>query len=341
MGGEPESTDNRQTSLLRRLAVNLVLVAVSVGIAFAIAELVLTVYEERLYMSAFIDPYLPETDDSVMCVDLDDPTRFERFAWDEDGNNIIHIRSGNRRLVYELRPSSWVSTQVQTNAHGFRDGEATLEKPEKVYRICAVGDSLTFGWLLKQEEIYTEVLERLLNEKPDGLEYQVLNMAVDGYNADQEAELIRTRVFDFEPDLLIIGYCANDDQVGADAGLWRHFSRGKLRVLDMVRLRLMQMRENASPKSMIERSYEEIAALCKERNLPLLVITFPHRHDAYKHVEEQKELCERLGMMVVDPTPAFTEVGLERLLPDEVHPTAEGHRIAAKQVYRYLWEHVL
>lgn len=341
-GDDSKTAPRPKAGRLKNVLINMGLVLASLVVVLIISEIFLTLYEEQIYLSAFIDPYLPERDDSVMCVDLDDPTRFERFAWDEDGNNVIHIRSSNPKLVYELRPSSWVSTHIQTNAAGFRDYEFTLEKPANVYRICVVGDSVTFGWLLKQDELYPKALEALLKqeERPER-RFQVYNMGVDGYNAEQELELIKTRVLPFTPGLIVIGFCANDDTVGADAGLWRHFSRGRLRTIDFLKLRWMQLSESYRGEGLLQRSYRAIGGLSRDRQIPVLVVIFPHLDDQYQHTERQIEFCQQFGLMWLDLTPPFKEAGIERILHDGVHPTAEGHEIAAEAIYRYLKENVL
>jgi hypothetical protein len=48
------------------------------------------------------------------------------------------------------------------NSHGHRDVEVTLEKPPGVFRILVLGDSLTVGANVRQEEAYPKVLEKHL-----------------------------------------------------------------------------------------------------------------------------------------------------------------------------------
>ena len=316
---------------------NLMLLLGSLVVAYLLCELSVRLFEERIIETIGAYTYLPETDDSVMCVDLHDDTRFPRFAWDEKGDNVVHVHSDNPLMVYELRPSSYVSTHIQTNAYGFRDREFSVARTPGVYRICIVGDSITFGWLLKRAELYPTILEELLNGWAAAPQpFEVYNLAIDGYNAEQEAELIRTKVLPLQPDLMVIGFCANDDQIGADAGLWRHFSRGPSRTLDFMRLKWRQLHANLSGDGMLDRCYDKIAKLCAEADLPWCLLLFPHADDPFDHSAQMMRIADRLKIPALDLRPAYEPVGLAQLLPDGTHPSAQGHRIAAESLFAFL-----
>ena len=129
------------------------------------------------------------------------------------------------------------SVLERTNASGFRDRDFPPMKAPGGYRIIVVGDSVTFGWLEREENLYPKVLERLLAQGAEGdPPCEVYNMAVFGYNAEQELETIRTKALPLQPDLIIIQWCLNDNKVGEDLGLWRHFNQTSLRTWDLLRL---------------------------------------------------------------------------------------------------------
>ena len=83
--------------------------------------------------------------------------------------------SNNSKLIYDLLPNAvaiengyWVDikpTSVRINSDGFRDKNYSIEKPNGVFRIVAIGDSLTFGFGVESEESYPKVLEKNLNSK--------------------------------------------------------------------------------------------------------------------------------------------------------------------------------
>lgn len=265
------------------------------------------------------------------------PELMDAFVWDGDGNSLAHIRSENKVMVYELRPSVHLNDVIQINAHGFRDYEYTKDKPEGVYRICVVGDSITFGWWERLEETYPKVLETLLNaHAEDGIVFEVWNMGIGGYNAEQEMELIRTRVLDFDPDMIIIGYCNNDNHIGADAGLWRHFTRSGSLAWDFISLRWMQARELWYRETLVQRSYRKIAEVTERKGIPVFVAFFyPNKPDKYwlKQIAKDIQFSKKLGMHTVDLLSAFQNRGWDETMTDGIHPNALGHEISAAALF--------
>jgi hypothetical protein len=103
--------------------------------------------------------------------------------------------------------------EVKINSAGFRDTEYELNKPEDIFRIIVLGDSFTFGHGVSDDETYPNQLEILLNQPTQSVKYEVLNFAVDDYNAQQEFALLRTKGFAYNPDMIVIGFYYNDIEV--------------------------------------------------------------------------------------------------------------------------------
>jgi lysophospholipase L1-like esterase len=129
-------------------------------------------------------------------------------------DKIVHRYADNPALVYELKPSFRVATKgvrVRTNAWGMRDDEYPQIKPEGATRIAVIGDSITFGHTLPSyQQTYPKLLEARLNYSGSG-SFEVLNMAVVGYNSAQEEIVLKEKVSKFKPDTIIVGFCLNDD----------------------------------------------------------------------------------------------------------------------------------
>ncbi len=121
--------------------------------------------------------------------------------------------SDNPILGYELLPNSPDGPHSISN-QGLRDQPYSIAKPEGVFRIAVIGDSVTFGLRVDREANYTERLEYLLNTHLGNARthYDVLNFGVVGYNVTQIAESVRSKVVRYQPDLVIYGYCLNDPQ---------------------------------------------------------------------------------------------------------------------------------
>ena len=123
------------------------------------------------------------------------------------------VTSRHRDIIYELIPGlsgRFVNAAVSVNAHGFRGPSIRKDKPEDVYRIIGLGDSVMFGWGVDDGEEFLQVMQRKLNEHPLPKRVEVLNTAVPGYNTVMEVATLRERCLDWSPDLVIVDFVDND-----------------------------------------------------------------------------------------------------------------------------------
>lgn len=100
---------------------------------------------------------------------------------------------------------------ININEYGFRGSEITKEKPDNTYRIFMVGGSTTFGTGSTSDQT---TIPGFLQKKFDSLglpfDVQVVNAGFSGGNSISEVWLIKNRILEFEPDLLIIYDGYND-----------------------------------------------------------------------------------------------------------------------------------
>ena len=117
----------------------------------------------------------------------------------------------DKALGWKLRPR-WQSNHwhrdfqasYQTNRYGFR-GEFPRLGDHDGRRVAFLGDSFTFGFGVNDHETFVH----RLNGKVTGDQY--LNFAVPGYSTDQQYLLLRQRVFNFRPDVVVlVTYLGND-----------------------------------------------------------------------------------------------------------------------------------
>ncbi len=121
-----------------------------------------------------------------------------------------YIRSRNKKLVYELYPNYHIKRQnTCINSQGMNDRIFQTEKKADTYRIAVVGDSTSFGLFVGSEHSFPKKLEKKL-ENYGKREYEVINFSVPGYNTAQELELIKSKVLDYKPDLILLYFCGND-----------------------------------------------------------------------------------------------------------------------------------
>ena len=91
----------------------------------------------------------------------------------------------------------WAGTgAVQTNGAGFRERSFSDVKAPGTYRIVAVGDSFTYGNGIRNDERYTEILQKGL---PDS--FEVLNFGTAGANTPQHLDTIANVVLPLQTRL--------------------------------------------------------------------------------------------------------------------------------------------
>ena len=101
------------------------------------------------------------------------------------------------------------SVPVTINSRGWRDSEHSLAKPANVFRILVVGDSVTFGYGVPLEAMFSRVLERKLNgEGPQ--RHEVLTLGGAASNTYSQKNMIKQNVLLYKPDLVILAFNLND-----------------------------------------------------------------------------------------------------------------------------------
>ncbi len=102
----------------------------------------------------------------------------------------------------------WYDRHVSFNGDFKRDREFKIQKTEGVTRICAIGDSITFGYGIKNvNDRYTEILQKTLQK--NGHKAEVYNLAISGVNTRDEIGIYRQYKF-LDCDIILHQYTLND-----------------------------------------------------------------------------------------------------------------------------------
>jgi lysophospholipase L1-like esterase len=123
--------------------------------------------------------------------------------WTRDG---LQIHIPGRSGIYRR---SEFAIPVRFNAHGFRGGEFAIPKPAGVFRVLALGDSVTEGMQVVEDRLFTTRLERTL--APAGMRMELLNLGVSGYGTDDALDVLRRYGPELEPDLVLLGFTLGND----------------------------------------------------------------------------------------------------------------------------------
>jgi lysophospholipase L1-like esterase len=121
--------------------------------------------------------------------------------------------SANPRIVYELIPSLDVvllGARLRTSPDGFRGEAVSPSRTRPAVRVVGLGDSVMFGWGVREEDAYLSRLAGMLEASSPGVAWEVVNTAVPGYNTVMEVETLEAKGLRFDPDLVVLNFVGND-----------------------------------------------------------------------------------------------------------------------------------
>jgi hypothetical protein len=263
-----------------------------------------------------------------------------------------------------------------TNSLGYRDAERARPKPAGVRRVVSLGDSFAWGVGIENDDTYARRVERVLDRRP-GERWEVVQLARPGMGTVEQADQLAEEGFAYGPDVVVLGFVLNDseDENAAEArrardweqtrrerqerraggrlldrsALWR-FVAGRLEATVQNRRRVADYRSQFLPDYpgwvACRGALARMGALCRERNVPFVVMIFPLFGDPlderypFADVHAQVARVARdAGAVVIDLLPAFRGLRSSLLVVDganDEHPNEIAHRIAAQELLRTL-----
>ncbi|MCA9447518.1 MAG: hypothetical protein KC931_10405 [Candidatus Omnitrophica bacterium] len=138
------------------------------------------------------------------------PDAFSRPQLD---NKWLTMDAPNPEMSYVLLPNrqfTSLGVPFQTNQFGFRDGPV-IQKDANTFRILCVGDSVTFGTGVKNEETFPNILEAVLSQyAAPGKKIDVINGGVSAYSARNIRAMVQEFIDELQPDVVIYTFVEND-----------------------------------------------------------------------------------------------------------------------------------
>lgn len=271
----------------------------------------------------------------------------------------------NSILLYELIPGyeglfdgmevCIPPSTIKINSVGFRDHDYSIEKPEGVFRIVVLGDSLTMGLGVEMHESYPKVLERMLKSGPR--EFEVLNLGIVGYNLIHKIEVLRRKGVSYKPDLILFQYSADDV---VDKNIEKEFERKALnafalekgisaddiiekdrrdihrQVLDGI---FIKVREDPSEFSeLMESRFDQLKRIVEAEDIRVLIFTIQSRQMDNVIL---KRVAGSHGWGYLELDSIYNEFDKSKLYvyyPNDPHPSSMAHEIIARRIFEKLFE---
>jgi lysophospholipase L1-like esterase len=271
-------------------------------------------------------------------------------------------------LSYDGKDLSFYDYKGSSNSLGFRDVEHAVTKPPGVYRVIVLGDSVAMGLHVdRSEDVFPAVLQKILVAQ--GLRAEVINMAVSGYNTQQEVELFRQEGLRYRPDLVLLAYTLSSREhidgdilktlLAAERQKRNGVSAARVdanpvlvhsALYRLLRFRVLAHRApspQAEPDKYLAMVSNDTVAeyfgvlddLSRQHGFKVLVAVVPRfvRTFSYYRFGDQHAFAQGLaaqhGFAYLDLIGAFSQcraASAEPIELDNFHPSAYGHRCAAE-----------
>jgi lysophospholipase L1-like esterase len=278
--------------------------------------------------------------------------------------------SSDPRVMFEPRPNFDGFSEgvpIRTNSRGLRERELPLAKPAGTRRVVFLGDSVTFGAGVRDDEPFPRLLESSVNSAGGG-PVETVNTGVVGYNTIQELARLEQAGLPYQPDTVVLTFVVNDlletfsifdhqyDPTGllANSKVWLRRNSYLYRFAQNVYWRIGQeMRRSregpVEPLRKRDRLEERLATLSqivqttRASGANFLLVLYPDNlsdpvspgpaGERLTVREELERFAAREGVPVVDLTGALGDVRDPRArqyrLREDPHPSPEGHRVIA------------
>ena len=256
----------------------------------------------------------------------------------------------------------------RTNRFGVRGPDFPERPPPRTFRILVIGDSVTMGAGVAEEDTYAARVERRLNARASDRRHHVVNLGIAGLNAEQVMNRLERVGLRVDPHLLVYGYTLNDIEGPAyreipvrrsyAASLERRTAlQAGWRLPALLEARWYSLRELVAPPEnsyvhALDLNYLEtpdaiaalgaqldrlaMAAAARDACVLLLQHTDLHFlhvfHPFRRHYRVVEDLARQRGFFVRQSFPYFSG----RRTPDlwvslvDPHPNAAGHAILAE-----------
>ena len=262
----------------------------------------------------------------------------------------------------------WKETnKPSVNSLGYREREISVQKPAGVYRIAVVGDSLTYGQGIAEQDRFSRLMERRLNGGK--ISYQVYNFGIPGAETIDHIRFLED-VFKIDPDFVLLQWYTNDveghDKSGRESyyrlipsdyltgilhknsalyyvvnNQW-HALQSQLGLIgpygDSMNARFGDINSENSQRAIHE--LNEFITRVKDKNIPLGIVMFPDFVLTEGGVEKYPfdflfdrviDACHKYDIKCIDLRPAYAKENPKELWVNifDGHPSMLANKIAA------------
>jgi|TARA_B110000263_G_scaffold56194_1_gene47737 lysophospholipase L1-like esterase len=255
----------------------------------------------------------------------------------EENEIFLQMDNDKRRQLcvdlYEIKTSgieifpNQESQSVTINSLGFRGDEFSTEKPNSVYRVFMLGGSTMFGHgATSDKTTIPGYVQNFFQNNYVGYNIEVINSGIQGADSFDELNLIKTKLLDYTPDMIIIYDGWNDLRANNSASAiynnWNSMCElGRQNGIDV--MIVLQPIAGFGNKSLTKQEIEISKSGTDYDNNPLI--------NSYKKYDEYEKNLEKLNncQMSVNLRNVFDDES-SPIYWDQGHVSDKGNNLIAK-----------
>lgn len=274
-------------------------------------------------------------------------------------------------LGFEFIPNS-SRNQIYINSDGMRGRkEYARQVPPDTIRIAILGDSETVCLFLPEEDTFSGCLRKTLKDINYSKKFEVLDFGFPGYNIQQKARILETKVMSFNPSIVILYYVFNDPEINSKTVLIKQsfllksyfyaflkFYRQLVRPSQWQSLHqtgglvnFFQELHNSAYFETCKDKINQIGASLRKRNIRFIVVIAPEiicyddfRCYPYRNIHKRLLGISSLEVEIFDPFEELASSGYKPtdlwVYPFDCHKGKIANWLIAKSVSKYLFSRI-
>ena len=272
-------------------------------------------------------------------------------------SNKLKIKSEFPVLGHEHKISKSArlqSVDISLNNLGLRHDEDLSWKHRFDRRILFLGSSITLGWGVDYEKIFTTRISNMFHEL--GRDAQVINAGIGNYSTERYVNLFFLKLKKLNPTDIVVNYFINDIEIiqTPKENILLKYSQLAVTVYNIY-MRYFQSKgidnlvdyyselykkENNSFIKM-KNSLQSLSEYSRNNNIKLYITLMPDTYDLknykFKFVSKIiKELSDEFKYSFIDLYPILSNKDRNEVwvMKNDPHPNAHTHNLIAKEIFK-------
>lgn len=281
----------------------------------------------------------------------------------------LKLRDPMSEVSHIHKPNSsahLMGVDINLNSLGNRSRELSRIKPADEKRIYVAGSSVTMGWGVPENQIFTRLVEEKLNQNAKN-HYSFINAGVGNYGTFSSIKIFYRQFEKTKPDMVILHYFIADveprDTHRDNSFLQKSYLASylygdiqglifKYKYKNLFNYYNLLYKDDSPAWQETQSDIKKLKSFLDLKKIPFLIMIVPDFHNLapgtpYSGLyEKMQQAFTKMGISTLNAFPEFQRIyGTKECLlwvqTNDPHPNSTGHALMAQILYEYLAKHPL